>query len=73
MLFDLKQALANERKWTVEFLRILGEVDDLRLYAEWGYSCLYDYCRFELGLSDDQAYRRIKVARVARRFRGASG
>ncbi len=46
----------------------LAEVEARRLHFLAGCSSLYDYCRKRLGLSDYEAFTRIAVARVARKF-----
>ena len=46
----------------------LAEVEARRLHLLAGFSSLYDYCRKRLGLSDYEAFVRITVARVARKF-----
>jgi len=49
-------------------LQYLGEVDERRLHLRLGYSSLFEYCAKVLGLTEDEAYRRIAVARMARRW-----
>ena len=46
----------------------LAEIDKRKLFAEEGCSSLKSYCMEVLHLSEDQAYSRIYVARVARKF-----
>ena len=46
----------------------LAEVEARRLHLLAGYSSLYDYCRKRLALSDYEAFIRIAVARVARKY-----
>ena len=46
----------------------LAEMDKRKLFAEEGCSSLKSYCMEVLHLSEDQAYSRIDVARVARKF-----
>ncbi|MBK8232589.1 MAG: HNH endonuclease [Candidatus Eisenbacteria bacterium] len=60
--------VARERKVTVVLLEHLGEFDRRQLYLPAGYSSLFAYCTERLGLSEAAAYRRITVARVARRY-----
>ncbi len=63
-----RSALDGERAQLAEFLRALGELDARRLYLDLGFSSLFRYCREGLGLSEDQAYRRVACCRVAYRF-----
>jgi HNH endonuclease len=46
----------------------LAEVDARRWHLLVGCSSLYDYCRKRLGLSDYEAFTRIAVARIARKY-----
>jgi 5-methylcytosine-specific restriction endonuclease McrA len=64
-LLDL---IAQDRTTTVRLLIHLGEFDARRLYREEAYSCMKDYCMGQLAMSEDIAYKRIWVARRARRF-----
>jgi 5-methylcytosine-specific restriction endonuclease McrA len=66
----LLELVVQDRKTTVRLLIHLGEFDSRRLYRAEGYSCMRDYCMSELAMSEDLAYKRIWVARKARRFPG---
>jgi 5-methylcytosine-specific restriction endonuclease McrA len=57
-----------ERGSTADLLADLAEIDVRRFYLAMGYPSLFAYCVAELKLSEDAAYKRIKVARAARRF-----
>jgi hypothetical protein len=46
----------------------LGEVEARRLHLEQGCSSMFDYCVKELRFSESVAYKRIEVARAARKF-----
>jgi hypothetical protein len=46
----------------------LGELDTRDVHLREGYPSLFVYCRDALGLSEWEAYNRIDVARIARRF-----
>jgi len=59
---------AQDREGLVPLLQHLGEVDDRRLYLPAAYSSMFAYCQGELKWSEDVAYKRIRVARLARRF-----
>ena len=69
---DLLRALAQlntqRQKMLADLLAHLAEVDARRLYAERGFSSLHGYCVESLGMSEDAAFARIRVARLARRF-----
>ncbi len=73
----LSNALLLERTTTLvvsanrnlaELLRHLGEVESRKLYREQACSSMFGYCTERLGLSEGAAYKRIAVARVARKF-----
>src|SRR4051812_37617488 len=58
------------RKLTAQVVAHLGEVEERRLHLDAGYGSMFAYCVARLGLSEDEACRRIDVARLARRFPG---
>src|SRR2546426_7676486 len=68
LLCHLTTHLGQERGSTAEFLADLAEVDARRLYVPAGYPSMYEYCVGDLHLSEDAAFKRIRVARAARRF-----
>jgi hypothetical protein len=68
LLRDLRSLLARERAATAELLAHLAELDDRRLYAAAGHPSMFAWCVEELHLSEDSAFKRIRAARVARRF-----
>jgi len=68
VLQGLDDLAANDRGTTAQLLAHIGEVRARRLYAEPGYSSMYDYCIKKLRFSEDMAGKRITTARVARRF-----
>lgn len=60
--------MSSSRRATAELVAHLGEVEERRLHLEAACSSMFDYCVRRLGLSEDEACRRIEVARLARRF-----
>jgi len=68
LLRDLTALTAKDRATTAVLLAHIAEVDARRLYAQAGYSAMYHYCIRALGFSEDMASKRIRAARVARRF-----
>jgi 5-methylcytosine-specific restriction endonuclease McrA len=69
----LQSAAANaghERTATADLLADLAEIDARKLYLPTGYPSMFAFCVGELRLSEDAAYKRIAVARAARRFPG---
>ena len=68
LLRDLTALTAKDRAATAVLLAHIAEVDARRLYAKAGHSAMYHYCVRTLGFSEDMACKRIRAARVARRF-----
>ena len=68
LLHDLSSLAARDRAVTALLLAHIAEVDTRRLYLPAGHSSMFAYCVEVLRLSEDAAYKRITVARLARRF-----
>jgi len=66
LLRELTVLVVRDRTNTAELLAHLAEVDARRLYLPAGYPSMHAYCERELGLSEDAANKRIRVARKAR-------
>src|SRR5262245_49907480 len=64
----LMALLGEERRLTVQVLAHLGEVEARRLYLPAACSSMHVYCTRVLGMSDDQAFKRIRAARAMRRY-----
>ena len=63
-----KESIAQDCPHTARQVELIGEIERRRLFAPAGYPSMYKYCVGELHLSEDAAYKRIQVARVARRY-----
>ena len=68
LLRDLAALVAQDRATTAALLAHLAEVDARRLYVPVGYASMYLYCMHEFHMSEDVAFKRIRVARFAREF-----
>ena len=68
VLSGLKHAVQQDRVTTAQLLSYLSETDARKLYLPLGYDSMHAYCVRELCMSEDIAFKRIRVARVARRF-----
>src|SRR5258705_1764029 len=68
LLTRLSSLVARDRRTTARLLAHMAEVDARRLYAPAGYPSMFAYCVEKLHLSEDAAYKRIHVARIAREF-----
>jgi hypothetical protein len=64
LLKQTKNLLMEERRITTEVLLHLREIEARNLFAELGFSSLYDYCTKELGYSESSAWRRISAMRL---------
>ncbi|HSC86746.1 MAG TPA: HNH endonuclease signature motif containing protein [Polyangiaceae bacterium] len=59
---------AHQRSTMAAIIEHLVEMERRRLHLRLGYSSLYEYCLKALGLSEDEAYRRMTCARLAARY-----
>ena len=64
----LRQLVADERRVTAAVLMHLAEVDARELYKPAACSSMHVYCTRVLGMSDDEAFKRIRAARALRRY-----
>ncbi|HLE00595.1 MAG: hypothetical protein A2428_16255 [Bdellovibrionales bacterium RIFOXYC1_FULL_54_43] len=64
LLNQTRLLVARERELTTELLWHLREVEHRRLYAEEGYSSLFDYVTRGLGYAEGSADRRISAMRL---------
>src|SRR5690349_3986586 len=63
----LYRVVGSGRQLLAELLAHLCEVEERRLHLDAGYPSLFAYCTARLGFTEDEAYRRISVARLARK------
>jgi hypothetical protein len=68
LLVGLKELVKRDCGLEAELISHLGEVEARHLYLEQGCSSMFDYCVRELCFSECVAYKRIGVARAARKF-----
>jgi hypothetical protein len=68
LLARLELAVRETSALTAEVVAHLAEVEERRLHLHKAFSSLFSYCVSGLGFSEDEACRRIEVARLARRF-----
>ncbi len=66
LLRDLASHVAKNSAATADLLAHLGEVDARRLFVPAAHASMHSYCVHVLGLSEDAANKRIRVARKAR-------
>src|SRR5580704_10141045 len=68
LLESLKLVCGQGRALLARLLAHLVEVEERRLHLEAACPSLYQFCVRKLGMSEDEACRRIHAARLARRF-----
>ena len=68
LLITLPALLTRERAVLVEVIGYLIEIDRRRLYLEQACSSLRSFCVERLGYSEDEASKRVRVVRLARRL-----
>ncbi|MEO5618344.1 MAG: hypothetical protein ABIS67_11270, partial [Candidatus Eisenbacteria bacterium] len=68
LLRSLAALVAQNRATTADLLAHIAEVDARKLYLPAAYPSMFAYCVGELRLSEDSAFKRIRVARKARQF-----
>src|SRR5688572_2509626 len=68
LLRSLKRHVASSNRLNALVLAHLAEVDARGAYRHWACETLAAYCVYELRLSEDEAQRRCRAARVARQF-----
>ncbi len=61
---DAKRAASREKEATANLLHYIREVDRRRLYCDWKFTSLFDWCVRELGLCEGSAHLRITAARL---------
>jgi hypothetical protein len=68
LLSEVERLVRADRTVGATLLVHLGEVDARKLYLARGYSSMFVYCRSALGMSEAEAYLRMRAADVGRRF-----
>ena len=66
LLTAVRTLVKEERRVTRAILEHINEVERRRLFAELGFSSVFDWLVRDLGYSESAAYRRIQAARVLR-------
>jgi hypothetical protein len=68
LLSEVERLVNADRTVGAALLVHLAEVDARKLYLARGYSSMFMYCRAALGMSEAEAYLRMRAADVGRRF-----
>jgi 5-methylcytosine-specific restriction endonuclease McrA len=67
LLRRLGELVSHSRRVEADLVAHIGEVDERKLYAREAAPSMFAYCTERLRLSEAEAYRRITVARAARK------
>jgi hypothetical protein len=70
LLGALSTLVGSGRRLLAELVAHLAEVEERRLHLDLGHGSMFAYCTGRLGFSEDEAYRRIEVSRLARQYPG---
>ena len=68
VLSALDGELSTEKRCMANVIAFLGEVEERRLHLEAACSSMFAFCQQRLRLSDGEAFRRIRAARLVRKF-----
>jgi hypothetical protein len=68
LIESLHAVLLTKRRALAEVIAHLGEVEERRLHLLAAHGSMFDYCVSRLNMSEDEACRRIELARLARKF-----
>jgi 5-methylcytosine-specific restriction endonuclease McrA len=68
VLTGLDGEVATEKRCMANVIAYLGEVEERRLHLEAAYSSMFAFCQRRLRLSEGEAFRRLRAARLTRRF-----
>ena len=68
LLTGLDGQVASEKRCMANVIAYLGEVEERRLHLEAAYPSMFAFCQRRLRLSEGEAFRRIRAARLARKF-----
>jgi hypothetical protein len=68
LLSGVRSMVGQGRTVLARLLAYLGEVEERRLDLQSACSSLFDFCLRRLGMSEDEACRRVTAARLVRRF-----
>ncbi|MGE0173674.1 MAG: HNH endonuclease [Oligoflexales bacterium] len=64
----IDRVFQKERHLQADFILLLSEISTRRLHVQMGYSSLMVYCVEHFCLTEFSAYRRMQIARVAKRY-----
>jgi hypothetical protein len=68
LLLDVRGLIGSQRELTARLIVYLAEIEHRRLHLFAGFSSMFEFCVKELCLSEGEAFRRLTVARLGRKF-----
>ncbi len=68
LLERFKVLLSQSRDHLTELLVCMGEIEARHLFVREGYSSMHAYCVDVFHMSDDEAFKRIRAARLSRQY-----
>jgi len=68
LLFATRELVRRSVATEADLIEHLAEIDERKLYLKTRYPSLFLFCMHEFGFSESAAYKRIGVARAARKF-----
>src|SRR5262245_50378387 len=68
LLSRLKRCVVEERQVTARLLEHFAEVEERGLYRGLGFSSMFDYAMRALHMSESEAWLRVTVGRLIRKF-----
>jgi 5-methylcytosine-specific restriction endonuclease McrA len=68
LLSETRRLLGAERKLIATLVAFLAEIEERRLHLVSGFASMFAFCTRGLGMSENEAFRRIAAARIGRRF-----
>src|ERR1700733_13043108 len=64
LIANLKTTVSTEKELTTQVMTCLAEVQRRRLFFEYGYTSLFQFCMKELGYTEVESQLRINAMRV---------
>jgi len=62
LVCHVKSLIAAQKKYEIEILHGIAEIKRRRLYVNFGFANLADYCQEVFGLSEDVSWKRSRAA-----------
>ncbi len=66
LIIKLKDLVASERKITAEIIELVREIDQKRIYLQYGHTSMFAMLTKDFGYTPSSAMRRIDAARLSK-------